>query len=419
MIDSVRILHVDDESSFLDLTAELLAREDDRFEIESETSPAAALDRLADEPFDCIVSDYQMPSTTGIEFLEAVRESQASLPFVLFTGEGSETVASDAISAGATDYLQKATGTEQYQLLANRIRNAVESHHTQRELERYELLVETVGDPMYITDTEGEILLANRALAEMLGCDRETAIGMHVSDLLVAGGYRAGSERLAEIRADPETDWSTYEARVTTVEGREIPTEINIAPVTTANGSYEASVGVVRDLSGRKRWERRLEALHRTTRELIDATGFEGAVDIAIKAAGDVLEMEVAGLYAPAPTDPDRLVPVATTAGVRELFGEVPVIERDEGLIWRVYETGEPVFAADVREYPDAYNDETPIRSELLLPVGDHGVFVAGATTTNGFDTTDEKLAHILVSTLERVLDSREGDRRDVDRPDA
>ena len=46
MMDSVRILHVDDESPFLDLTAEFLAQMDDRFEIESETSPAAALDRL-------------------------------------------------------------------------------------------------------------------------------------------------------------------------------------------------------------------------------------------------------------------------------------------------------------------------------------------------------------------------------------
>lgn len=415
-MDSVRILHVDDESPFLDLTAEFLTQEDDRFEIESETSPAAALDRLDTESFDCIVSDYQMPSTTGIEFLETVRESHPSLPFILFTGEGSETVASDAISAGATDYLQKQTGTEQYRLLANRIVNAVESSQTQRELERYELLVETVGDPMYITDAEGSILLANEALAGMLGCDRETAIGMHASEFLVDGGYHQGSQRLTEIRADPATDWSTYEVSVTTMDGREIPTEINIAPVMAADGTYEASVGVVRDISARKQRERRLEALHSTTRELIDATAFETAVDIAIQAAEDVLDMEVAGLYAPDSGDPDQLVPIATTTGTAEVFGEVPAIERDEGLVWQVYNTGDPIFAADVREYPDTYNAETEIRSELLVPVGDHGVFVAGATTIDGFDTTDEELAHILVATLTRVLDDL--DRRDVDPTD-
>jgi len=415
-MDSVRILHVDDESSFLDLTAEFLSQEDDRFEITTETSPSAGLDRLDAESFDCIVSDYQMPSTTGIEFLETVRESHPSLPFILFTGEGSETVASDAISAGATDYLQKQTGTEQYRLLANRILNAVESYQTQRELERYKLLVETVGDPMYIVDTDGSIVLANEALAEMLGCDRETAIGMHASEFLVDGAYRKASERLTEIRTDTETDWSTHEVGVTTMDGRTIPTEINIAPVTAADGTYEASVGVVRDISARKQRERRLEALHTTTRKLIDATTFETAVDVAIRAAEDVLDMEVAGLYAPDTADSDRLVPVATTTGTEEVFGEVPAIERDEGLVWRVYNTGEPIFAADVREYPEAYNAETPIRSELLLPVGDHGVFVAGATTTDGFDTTDEKLAHILVATLRRVLDDL--GRGGVDHPD-
>jgi len=98
-------------------------------------------------------------------------------------------------------------------------------------------------------------------------------------------------------------------------------------------------------------------------------------------------------------------VAVATTTGTEEVFGEIPVIERDEGLVWRVYDTGDPIFATDVREYTNAYNAETPIRSELLLPVGDHGVFIAGATTTDGFDTTDQELAHILVTTLTRVLD--------------
>ncbi len=50
----------------------------------------------------------------GIEFLEAVREGHRDLPFILYTGKGSEEVASDAISAGVTDYLQKGSGTDQY-----------------------------------------------------------------------------------------------------------------------------------------------------------------------------------------------------------------------------------------------------------------------------------------------------------------
>jgi DNA-binding response OmpR family regulator len=67
---------------------------------------------------------------SGIELLETVRETYPDLPFVLFTETGSEEVASEAISAGVTDYLQKGGGSEQYALLANRIENAVQAHRT-------------------------------------------------------------------------------------------------------------------------------------------------------------------------------------------------------------------------------------------------------------------------------------------------
>lgn len=43
----------------------------------------------------------------------------------LFTGKGSEEVASEAISAGVSDHLQKESGTDQYAILANRIENLV------------------------------------------------------------------------------------------------------------------------------------------------------------------------------------------------------------------------------------------------------------------------------------------------------
>lgn len=46
-----------------------------------------------------------MPGQNGIEFLETVCETYPYLPFILYTGKGSEEVASDAITAGVTDYL--------------------------------------------------------------------------------------------------------------------------------------------------------------------------------------------------------------------------------------------------------------------------------------------------------------------------
>ncbi|TKX41436.1 response regulator [Halorubrum sp. SD690R] len=103
--DTIRVLHVDDQPDFAEMTTAFLERESDRFDTETVSSASEGLNRLAESTFDCVISDYEMPGQNGVEFLRAVREEWPDLPFILFTGKGSETVASDATSAGVTDYL--------------------------------------------------------------------------------------------------------------------------------------------------------------------------------------------------------------------------------------------------------------------------------------------------------------------------
>ena len=134
----IRVLHIDDEPTLTELTATFLERVDDQFEVDTATSASEGLARLDEDTFDCVVSDYDMPRQNGIELLERVREDHPRLPFILFTGKGSEEIASEAISAGVSDYLQKRIGTEQYQLLAARIRSHVERTRAQRKVAEHE-----------------------------------------------------------------------------------------------------------------------------------------------------------------------------------------------------------------------------------------------------------------------------------------
>jgi PAS domain S-box-containing protein len=142
--EPIRVLHVDDDPDFVDLAATFLERADDRFVVETATSVGDGLDRIAETDVDCVVSDYEMPGRDGIEFLETVRADHDSLPFILFTGKGSESIASEAISAGVTDYLRKRTGAEQYDLLANRIENAVDATRSRRLLTERTRRLETL-----------------------------------------------------------------------------------------------------------------------------------------------------------------------------------------------------------------------------------------------------------------------------------
>ena len=175
--DSIHILHIDDDRDFAELTATFLERDDDRFSIEIETHADTALDTLAGRHFDCVISDYDMPCQNGIDFLKAVRENYPDLPFILLTGKGSEEIASDAISAGVTDYLQKESGTEQYTVLANRIRNAVERAQAQAEHQRQLNAIETARKGISILDKDRRLTYVNRAYADLYGYDPDELIG--------------------------------------------------------------------------------------------------------------------------------------------------------------------------------------------------------------------------------------------------
>ncbi|MEF8894606.1 response regulator, partial [Halodesulfurarchaeum sp.] len=172
--DEIQVLHVDDDPDFAELAAEFLEREDERISVQTAASADEGLKQLSNSSIDCIVSDYDMPKQNGIEFLETVREDYPDLPFILFTGKGSESVASEAISSGVSDYLQKKSGRQQYELLANRAGTLVEKYRNVQELDKlrrqFTILVDQNFVGIYIIQ-DGEFVYVNPRLAAIHGYD--------------------------------------------------------------------------------------------------------------------------------------------------------------------------------------------------------------------------------------------------------
>ncbi|MGQ4554666.1 PAS domain S-box protein [Halobellus sp. GM3] len=281
MADSIRILHVDDEPDLGELTATLLEREDDRFDVESEAAVEAAVERLgsaAEPAFDCVVSDYDMPGMNGIEFLEVVRESHPELPFILFTGKGSEEIASEAISAGVTDYLQKKPGSEQYQLLANRIGNYVERARARSERQRHLNAIETAREGIGILDDTERFVYVNDAYADLYGYDPEELLGEHWRIL-----YR--DEDVPKIRDEvlPNVDAKGFWRGETVglrADGSTFVEDHSLSR--TAEGGL---VCTVRDITERKERERqlrektvRLEALFERSPDMINIHDASGTI---------------------------------------------------------------------------------------------------------------------------------------------
>ncbi|GAA0666708.1 PAS domain S-box protein [Natronoarchaeum mannanilyticum] len=262
--DALTVLHVDDDPGFADLVATYLERESDSMEVLTETSAVDGIERLGRADVDCVVSDYDLPRTDGLEFLDAVREEHPELPFILYTGKGSEEIASEAISAGVTDYLQKGGGTDQYAVLANRVRNAVEQHRATREVERGFQAIETAREGISFLDEDGKFLYVNPAYADAYGYDREELIGEHWKVLYPDDGVeQVYDEILPSVPADGK--WTGE-----SVHRRKDGTELIVSHA-LAYCSEGTLLCFIQDVSEAKAMERTLERQRRHFEQFVDA----------------------------------------------------------------------------------------------------------------------------------------------------
>lgn len=131
MADEIRVLYVDDDPTALRTRGQLLAHHE-RLLVICCADVDSGLEELATNRIDCVLSDYEMPDRDGVEFLQAVRAEYPELPFIFFSSHASETVVTEVLSAGATDYLPKSLCSISYKLVTNRIVAAVEHYRARR-----------------------------------------------------------------------------------------------------------------------------------------------------------------------------------------------------------------------------------------------------------------------------------------------
>ena len=263
--NEVRVLHVDDEPSFADIVSTFLERELDRISVQTVTSPTDAVGELSAHDIDCIVSDYDMPDMNGIELLHRVREDYPELPFILYTGKGSEEIASEAISAGVTDYLQKESGTSQYTILGNRISNAVSQYRSRQAVQETEQklseLAERTDDVLFMFNGDwSELLFINSAYEDIWGGSIEELKENPESFLDLVHPEEKADAR-ASIEQLSKGDSSQIEYRAVRPDGEVRWIQGDTRPIHDEDGTVVRIVGIVRDITEQKERELQLETV--------------------------------------------------------------------------------------------------------------------------------------------------------------
>ncbi|MFF8833485.1 PP2C family protein-serine/threonine phosphatase [Streptomyces sp. NPDC015131] len=125
-----RILLIEDDQGDALLVEELLLDTGLRFELTTRTTLADARLDLAAGPVDCVLLDLHLPDVSGIDAVAAVKALAPHTAVIVLTGLSESHAGTDAMAAGAQDYLVK--GKVEADLLHRTVRYAVYRSKTER-----------------------------------------------------------------------------------------------------------------------------------------------------------------------------------------------------------------------------------------------------------------------------------------------
>jgi two-component system response regulator HydG len=179
-----RILVIDDEQDLCDLLT--IALERDGCSVQAYTSARAALDHLATENFDAVLTDLGMSEMGGIEVCERIAGMRPGLPVIVVTGQVSIEAAIAAMRAGAYDFVTKPISDPALITLA--VARAVEHYKLRGELGRLRAEVEAAAAPSGIVGSSA----AMRRVHDVIG-----RIAAGDASVLVFGETGTGKELVA------------------------------------------------------------------------------------------------------------------------------------------------------------------------------------------------------------------------------
>ncbi len=233
-----------------------------------------ALEMIKTHTPDLILMDIQLEGAMdGIEASAAIQD-RYDVPVVYLTAHSDQTTLSRAKLTGAFGYILKPFDDRDLEIqieLALRKHGAEQQVRRQRELLRVTL--SSIGEGVIATDAEGLVAFINPVAAFLTGWPVDEAVGKPLNAV-----FRITDARTGEVLADPlqhalestRTMASSDYSRLLGRGGRNVPIEINGAPLRGGGDRIGGMVLVFRDISDRRRAEEEKDAI---IADLKDAMG--------------------------------------------------------------------------------------------------------------------------------------------------
>lgn len=222
--------------------------------------------------------------------------------------------------------------------------------------ERNQAIIETALDAVIIIDAAGVVTDWNAQATAVFGWTREEAVGRPLADTVippaVREAHKQGLRHYLQTGVGPILN-RRIEIMARHKSGRDFPVELSVSPARIGE-SYVFSA-FIRDITDRRKAERRLAAQYAVTRVLSVATSLQEAVPQIMEAVGGSLEWDL-GFFWKVDAQSGVLRPLhqwrASSCDPEEFVKatEGRVFQRGEGIPGRVWERGFPIWVRDVAD---------------------------------------------------------------------
>ena len=241
--------------------------------IRAASTAAAAQEIFQRSAVDCIVTEYSLPDVTGLDLVHRIRDATTTLPVLMGTAEGSESIASEAIEAGITDYIAVADQPEEsvsdgLQRTEQALRDAQRSATERERARQFDAIFHDTRSATWVLDPDGTLTRVNQAARDIIDVDTDAVIGDAFWRL---PWWPSDTQTGDDIRRLIETAQSgEFGHAVVTkaAQSSERVLELSVQPVTDERGDLVSIIVDSVDITERVDLEQELrqsEELHRVT----------------------------------------------------------------------------------------------------------------------------------------------------------
>ncbi|MDF1757283.1 MAG: EAL domain-containing protein [Legionellaceae bacterium] len=334
---TIKVLYLEDDPLDIELAKQKL-EDTDLFQVDLVfvSNEDDFKKELSKNKFDIFLSDYNLPSYTGLDALKYLIKNKYNSPFILVSGAIGDEPAVEIMKLGAFDYVLK----DQLDKLPLVIKRAKDNYDANIAGALWESMFHSIEKAslagFFKLDPNGKYDYTNKYFLNMLFETKKNIIGKPWFNYFGSSNKSILKEKW--LKNTKKNDKFVTTINIDCAQNKKIWLNINIVPE-ISNSIIKSYVGVVFDVTNIKETEGKLEHIKKydTVTQLLNINGFEELLEASIKESSvtntrltillvDILDFKKIGDAHGSHTGDNLIIEVSKL--LKEQFGEKIVIAK-------------------------------------------------------------------------------------------